>query len=669
MHPYGTWPSPISAEAVAAQSLRLGTPALDGDDPYWLEGRPAEGGRSVLVRRTPDGDTRDVTPPPFNVRTRVHEYGGGAYLVDRGAVWFVNFADQRIYRLDSSTGVPKALTPEGACFYADFCYDRARQRLIAVREDHTLASSAGPSGPASHVDPVTTLVAIAADGQATILVQGRDFYSTPRVSPDGSMLAWICWDHPQMPWDGTELWVARFDEDGALTSPMRVAGGPAESIYQPGWSPDGALVFASDRTGWWQLYQLSFPCTAGGTAGADGQHALQEAIRPLLAAPPPESEFGRPQWIFGTSTWAYAGQSQVVVSFTRRGVWHIAIADSRTGAHRVLDIGLDPQDWLAATSQHVYLVAASPSKPAALVRVVLDSGTVEVIKASSEATFDAGVISLPQAIEFPTTGGRTAHAFYYAPRNQAVEGEAQEGRPPLIAISHGGPTAAASRAFDLKIQFWTSRGFAVVDVNYGGSTGYGREYRERLRGAWGEVDVDDMVHAVRYLADTGRADAARLLIRGGSAGGYTTLAAMTFRPGVFRGGASYYGVSDLEALARDTHKFEARYLDSLVGPYPAAADEYRRRSPIHATDRLSCALIFFQGLEDRVVPPNQSEMMADAVRRKGLPVAYVAFAGEQHGFRKADSIVRSLEAELYFYAAIFGLAPAGVAGPVTIDNL
>jgi dipeptidyl aminopeptidase/acylaminoacyl peptidase len=662
--------------------------ALDGDDIYWLEGRPAEGGRNVLVRRTPDGAIADVTPPPFNVRTRVHEYGGGAYLVDRGVVWFSNFADQRVYRLDSGTTAPQALTREGAWFYADFSFDRARQRLIAVREDHTSAFAKASAGQVEGKEAVTALVAIAADGGTRVLAQGRDFYSTPRISPDGSALAWICWDHPHMPWDGTELWVARFDDAGDLTAPMRLAGGPKESIYQPGWSPDGAIVFASDRTGWWRFYRADTP---------------QAAIRPLLADAPTDSEFGRPQWTFGTATWAFAGESRAVVSFTRRGVWHLAVVDARTGAHRILDVGLDPQEWMAATVSHAFVIAASPQRTAALVRVGLDDGVVDVIKESSETQFDEAVLSVAEAIEFPTTGGRTAHAFYYAPRNAAVDAgprrglsavalaevEGQSGTggipttgglkasgyrsyqsaPPLIAIGHGGPTASASRALDPRIQFWTSRGFAVVDVNYGGSAGYGREYRERLRGEWGHVDVDDMVHAAQHLAATGRADSERLVIRGGSAGGYTTLAALTFRPGVFKGGASYYGVSDLEALARDTHKFEARYLDSLVGPYPAAADEYRRRSPIHATDRLACALIFFQGLEDRVVPPNQSEMMADAVRRKGLPVAYVAFAGEQHGFRKAETIVRSLEAELYFYAAIFGFTPAGSIAPVAIDNL
>jgi dipeptidyl aminopeptidase/acylaminoacyl peptidase len=432
------------------------------------------------------------------------------------------------------------------------------------------------------------------------------------------------------------------------------------------------LIFASDRSGWWQLYRADAPQSMGAaTAQSAGLVPPGPAppawpMRSLLAAAPAESEFGRPQWTFGTSTWASAGNARMVVSFTRRGVWQFAVVDVTTGAHRLLDAGLDPQEWLVATPEHALLIAASPARAAALVRIGIDDGSVEVIKESSAATFDPGVLSVAEAIEFPTAGGRTAHAFYYAPRNQEIQGE---GAPPLIAFSHGGPTAAAGRALDPKIQFWTSRGFAVVDVNYGGSSGYGRAYRERLRGEWGHVDVDDMVHAVQHLAATGRADAERLVIRGGSAGGYTTLAALTFRPGVFKGGASYYGVSDLEALARDTHKFEARYLDSLVGPYPAAADEYRRRSPVHATDQLSCALIFFQGLEDRVVPPNQSEMMADAVRRKGLPVAYVAFAGEQHGFRKAESIIRSLEAELYFYAAIFGITPAGEIAPVTIDNL
>ena len=674
--PFGTWPSPITAEAVAAQSVRLSSVAIDGDDIYWLEGRPSEGGRNVLVRRRMDGTIEDVTPSPFNVRTRVHEYGGGAFLVDRGTVWFSNFADQRVYRMDVtgapgpggpglplSEGLkadptaagrgPQALTPAGEWFYADFCADRSRRRIIAVREDHTVPDR----------EAITTLVGIAEDGRTQLLTGGRDFYSTPRVSSDGTQLAWLCWDHPQMPWDGTELWVASLAADGSLTDARCVAGGPTESIYQPGWRSDGSLVYASDRTGWWQLCQIDRQASADRRVQGDPAYSTG---RPLLSNAPARSEFGRPQWVFGGAVWADAGNGTMAVAYASNGVWRLGVVDD-AGTLRDLDCGLDPQDWLVATPSHALLIAASPLRAPALVRVSLGDAVVEVIRESSPATFEPGYLSVAEAIEYPTAGGEAAHAFYYPPRNR--DAHSTSGRPPVIAISHGGPTAASTRTLDVRIQYWTSRGFAVVDVNYGGSTGFGRRYRERLRGEWGHVDVDDMIHAVTHLVDTGRGDPARLIIRGGSAGGYTTLAALTFHPGVFKAGASYYGVSDLELLARDTHKFEARYLDSLVGPYPEMAGEYRARSPIHATEHLACALIFFQGLEDRVVPPNQSEVMAAAVRQKGLPVAYVAFEGEQHGFRKADTIVRSLEAELYFYAAVFGFVAADVVTPVAIDNL
>jgi dipeptidyl aminopeptidase/acylaminoacyl peptidase len=651
--PFATWPSPISATAVAAQSLRLSTVALDADTVYWLEGRPSEGGRNVLVRRHADGAIEDVTPMPFNVRTRVHEYGGGAFLVDRGTVWFSNFADQRVHvvSMPGPDGPAlRALTPPGDWFYADFCRDRTRARVIAVREDHTTPER----------EAITTLVAIGDEGDVRVIASGHDFYASPRLSPDGTQLAWLCWDHPQMPWDGTELWVADLDPDGTLARPVRVAGGPEESIFQPGWLADGSLVFASDRTGWWQLYHTNVRRRLqGNTAGFE--------TRALLAEPPARSEFGRPLWTFGTAVWAEAAPGTIVATWAVNGVWQLGVIHIVAGTLHRLPVGLDPQDWLAASASHAYLVAASPRRAPALVRVALDGGEVEVIRASASTTLDDAHVSEAEPIEFPTAHGEVAHAFYYAPRNG--EFECRTGRPPLVAMSHGGPTAAATRPFDVRIQYWTSRGFAVVDVNYGGSTGYGRRYRERLRGEWGHVDVDDMSHAVRHLVAMDKADPERLIIRGGSAGGYTTLAALTFRPGVFKAGASYYGVSDLELLARDTHKFEARYLDSLVGPYPAMADEYRKRSPIHFTDRLACALIFFQGLDDRVVPPNQSEAMADAVRRKHLPIAYIPFEGEQHGFRKAENIVRSLEAELYFYAAVFGFVPADTLTPVAIDNL
>jgi dipeptidyl aminopeptidase/acylaminoacyl peptidase len=647
--PYGTWVSPLSAAAVAAGGLRLSAVAIDGEAIYWIEGRPREEGRYVLVRRTPDGGITDLTPDGFNVRTRVHEYGGGACLVAKGTAYCVNFIDQRVYRVDARRAASRSaeaapLTPEGRWRYADFDLDVSRQRLVCVREDH---SGGG--------EPVNTLVGIPLAGaphEGQVLAAGADFYSTPRLSPDGRALAWLEWRHPRMPWDGTELWVAVINPFGALGVRTRVAGGPSESVYQPGWSPDGHLYYVSDRSGWWRLYR------------SRDLTAAEEVVQD----PPADAEFGRPQWVFGTATWAFAGASTLVVSYTQRGQWHLATVDTRTGRLAALGPDLQPDEWLAADDTHVVLVAGTATHPDAIVRVDLRTGDVETVREASRSPLDPASIAVAEAIECPTAGGLTAHAFYYPPRNQAFVAPATE-RPPLIVITHGGPTAAAGSTFDASIQYWTSRGFAVVDVNYGGSTGYGRAYRERLEGQWGRVDVDDVIAAAMFLVKTGRADRKRLAIRGGSAGGYTTLAALTFRPEIFGAGASYYGISDLEALELDTHKFESRYSHGLIAPYPEGRDTYRARSPIHALDRLSCPLILFQGLEDKVVPPNQSEMMADAVRAKGLAVAYLAFEGEQHGFRKAATIVASLEAELYFYGVVFGFRPADALTPVPIANL
>ncbi len=635
---HGTWKSPLTAAAVAAAAVKFNEVAVDGEDVYWIEERPSEGGRHVVVRRGADGRIVDVTPPPFNARTRVHEYGGGAFAVRRGTVYFSNFADQRLYR-QAPGGAPQAITAGAGLFYADCVADPGRERLICVREDHTAAGR----------PPVNALVGVAlghtADGE--VLASGTDFYSNPRLSPDGSRLAWLSWDHPNMPWDGTELWEAPVRADGSPSPARRVAGGESESIVQPEWSPDGSLYFVSDRSGWWNLYRL--------------RGATVEPMHPM------DAEFGRPQWTFGTSMYAFASAHRIVCSYTRDGRWHLARLDTETGRLEPIATPYEPYRAVRATATHALFVGVAPAEPEAVVRIDLASGASETIRSASERPLDAGYLSVPEHIEFPVGGGLKAHAFWYAPKNRDFTAPAGE-RAPLLVISHGGPTSAAHDGLDLKVQYWTSRGFGVVDVNYGGSTGYGRVYRERLKGQWGIVDVADCINAARYLVERGQADEARLIIRGGSAGGYTTLSALAFHD-VFRAGASRFGVSDLEALARDTHKFESRYLDGLVGPYPARRDLYRARSPIHFADRLSCPLILFQGLEDRVVAPSQSETMADAVRAKGLPVAYLAFSGEQHGFRRVENIVRALEAELFFYGTVFGFSPADPIEPVRIDNL
>ncbi len=702
--PFGTWLSPISAQVVAAQGLRLGYVSIDGDDTYWLEGRPGEGGRNVLVRRSADGQTCDVIPRDANVRTRVHEYGGGAYLVADGMAYYSNFADQRVYQIPCLTGsAPQPLTSEGAWFYADYTIDPARTRLVCVREDHTPRPGSGQAG-GTH-EPTNALVSIPLVGSAEhgsphtamspgdVIASGHDFYSTPRLSPDGSRLCWLAWNHPNMPWDGTELWVADVTPSGALADARRVAGGRHESIYQPGWSPEGRLYFVSDRDGWWRLCSMGL-ALSGPTDEPDTVRPT--GVVPVVTNPPPDAEFGRPQWQFGWASWAFADRSTIVATYTRAGRWNLATIDVASGVLTDLRTPFEPAEWLAvrphaahdahhgpaqasslrsaqADSAQALFVGGSATMPQAIIAVRLPGPTQaeavsEVLRSSSSLHLDPGDVSEPEAIEFPTDGELTAHAFYYAPSNARFTAPPGE-RPPLVVISHGGPTTATRATLDLQIQFWTTRGFAVADVNYGGSSGFGRPYRERLNGQWGIVDVADNVNAARFLVAQGKADDQRLIIRGGSAGGYTTLAALTFHPEVFKAGASYYGVSDIELLARDTHKFESRYLDGLVGPYPAMAASYRARSPIHFVDRLSCSLILLQGLEDKVVPPNQAQLMADAVRAKGLPVALLMFEGEQHGFRKAETIVRSLEAELYFYGAVFGFIPADSIEPVPIDNL
>ena len=615
--PYGSWPSPLTATRVTAGALRLDHVQLDGEDVYWVEGRASEGGRYVIVRRTADGAIIDVTPTVFNVRTRVHEYGGAAYTVDRGTIYFANFADQRIYR-QRPGAVPEPITAEGG-FYADFRVDRTRDRLISVREDHSKAGEA-----------INTIVAIG--GGETVLVSGADFYSDPIVSPDGASLAWLQWHHPNMPWDGTELCVARFETDGTLGPARTIAGGATESIFQPEWSPDGTLYFVSDRSGWWNLHRL-----------LNGEVEVVHAMA---------VEFGKPQWTFSMVTYAFMSAERIAATYTQGGRWQLALIDTRSRTCTPVPLPVQPLESIHATADAIYFIGGSATEANAITRLALADRSTEVLRSASAERIEPAWISVPEAITF-TAAGRDVHAFYYPPVNPAVTAPAGE-RPPLLVLTHGGPTGASSDVLDSKVQFWTSRGFAVLDINYSGSTGYGRAYRERLNGQWGIADVTDAVGGAEAMVAAGKADPARLAIRGGSAGGYTTLAALTFHQ-VFKAGASYYGISDLEVLQQDTHKFESRYNESLIGPYPAAREVYVARSPIHFTDRLSCPIILFQGLDDKVVPPNQSEMMAAALRKKGLKVKYVTFEGEQHGFRKAENIIRALEEELAFYRDVFGV--------------
>ena len=643
--PYGSWKSPITSDVIVSKSIRLGGAVLDGKTIYWSESRPQEGGRTVVVCQGAADDSLDITPAPYNARTRVHEYGGGAYWVSEGELFFTNFADQRLYRQPPGQA-PKPLTAEGAYRYADGRVDRGRDRIICVREDHSN----------SNQEAINTIVSISlADGSQTVLVQGNDFYSTPRLSPDGSRLCWITWNHPDMPWDSTELWVAAIDDSGSLLTPQKVAGGSEESIFQPEWSPDGVLYFIGDATGWWNLYRWrggADPALPTGSA---------EPVYPL------EAEFGAPQWGFGIATYGFASDRSLICSYIKDGIQHLGHLDLATRQLQNIETPYSSYGGIKAGNGFVVFMGGSSHRPAALVRLNLTTGAATVLKRASELEIERGYLSTPEVLAFPTTDDLTAYGIYYPPQNQdfvAPEGE----RPPLLVKSHGGPTAATSASFNPSIQYWTSRGIAVLDVNYGGSTGYGRAYRERLKGKWGIVDIDDCVNGAKFLVAKGLADPEKLAIDGGSAGGYTTLGALTFRD-VFKAGASYYGVSDMGALAQDTHKFESRYLDSLVGPYPEQKDLYDRRSPINFTDQLSCPVIFLQGDEDKIVPPNQAEMMVSALKEKGIPVAYLLFEGEQHGFRKAENIKRSLDAELYFYGRVLGFELADTVDPVEIMGL
>jgi len=644
--PYGSWESPLGAERLAEAGIRFGQLALVGDSVLWSEGRAAEGGRNVVVECVAHGCCIDRVPAPFDARTRVHEYGGGAFAVAAdGELFFSHDADQRIYRCRNGEA-PVPVTAPGRRRYADALVDTPRQRLVAVREDHGADAARLP--PPARQEAVNTLVAIdLSTGTETLLAAGHDFYASPRLSPDGRHLAWLTWDHPQMPWTGSTLWVAPLDAAGVPQPPRRVAGSESESIFQPEWSPAGELHFASDRTLWWNIYRER-----------DG------AVLPLL--PPMAAEFGEPQWQFGMSMFGFEASGSLACVLDEGGRSQLARIDA-DGTFTRIATRFCTLRQLRVGKGYLAFIGASETEAESVVRLDLATGRDDILRCSNAIALAPDDISVAEAIDFPSAGGAVAHAFFHAPKNARYAGPAGE-RPPLLVVSHGGPTSTTSAALKLALQFWTQRGFAVVDVNYGGSTGYGRAYRERLDGQWGVVDVDDVVAAAQFLVARGDVDGARLAIRGSSAGGYTTLAALAFRS-VFHAGASHYGVSDLESLARETHKFESRYLDSLVGPWPERADLYRERSPIHFAERLSSALILLQGAEDKAVPPSQAETMYRAVRARGLPVAYLLFPGEQHGFRRAETIRRALEAELYFYGRIFGFTPAGTLDPVTIENL
>ncbi|MBN9099442.1 MAG: S9 family peptidase [Pseudonocardia sp.] len=640
--PFGSWPTPITSELVVSAAVRLGALHLDGDDVVWDEGRPSEGGRTQIVRRTPDNTTTDLLPDGMNARSAVHEYGGAAWWARDGVVWFVNWDDQRLYRLADGGATP--LTPEPATpradRYADGDLSTDGATVVCVREHH--------DGPAA-TDVRNEIVRLDArtPGTPEVLVTGPDFVAAPRVSPDGLHLAWVQWNHPSMPWDSTEL-VVRNLRTGEETV---IAGGKGESVAEPRWQADGSLWFLSDRTDWWNLYRCA--------PGVD--------IEPVVRI---DAEIGVPAWVFGSARYAVRPDGSTVFARRRNGYDGLVLR-SADGTLTDIDTPFSLFGALrAAPDGTVVVLAGAPEQEVGVHRIDPGTGAVEALRAPRDLRVDPGYLSVPEHITFPSDDGRTAHALFYPPANPDRTGP-DGALPPLLVEIHGGPTSSAVPVLSTSVQYWTSRGFAVVDVNYGGSTGYGRAFREELLGNWGVVDVADCLAAARWLAARGRVDGGRMAIRGGSAGGFTTLAALARDDTPFAAGADHFGVADLEALATDTHKFESRYLDRLVGPYPQDRDVYVERSPIHHVERFTKPLIVLQGMQDPIVPPNQSEKIVDALRERKVPVAYLLFDGEQHGFRRSENIRRALDAELSFYAQVLGFnLPAGEGiEPVVVENL
>ncbi len=616
--PYGSWRSPISAASAVSGAVRISEVCVSGGDVFWLEGRPEEKGRGVVVRRHGDV-SEDLTPEPFDVRTRVHEYGGGAYWISGETVFFSNDADARIYRIDPGLG-PSPVTHEGRSRWADGCATADANKVYAVREDH---SGGG--------DPVNSIALVDERGDVRSIASGADFYADPRLSPDGKRLCWLQWRHPNMPWDSTELLVAELGEDGRPKASAHVSDGEEESIFQPQWGPDGQLYFVSNRSGWWNLYRW------------DGR-----SVEPLHAL---EAEFGKPQWVFRQSTYDFAGENRLICSYLQPDGWRLAAIDLESLEFEEMPTLYTEISDVRATADAVYFQGASPSEASGIVRLDLATKDVEVLRSAGKVDGELQpFLSMPETLEIPRDDHTPIHAYYYPPSNPNYEAPVGA-KPPLIVQVHGGPTTRSSNTLNLSVQYWTSRGFGWLDVNYAGSTGYGRAYMRMLDRLWGEIDVSDCAQAAAHLVEQGLIDAKKTIIRGGSAGGFTVLAALAFHD-VFAAGSCMYGISDLEVLAKETHKFESRYMDRLVGKYPEEKTVYEKRSPIHSVDKLTEPVIFLHGAEDQVVPPNQAEVMFRALRERGVPTAFVLFAGEQHGFRKSETAQRALESELLFFGTV-----------------
>ncbi|MBV1931949.1 MAG: prolyl oligopeptidase family serine peptidase [Porticoccaceae bacterium] len=691
--PYGSWPSPITAKMIASATPTIDLPNLDqGQDQesggdsnnrkiYWLESRPDEGGRNTIVCRNSDGSQQDVLPSSYSARSRVHEYGGACYIVIDDVLYFVAQDDQRIYRFELSEAdnndkcEPLAITPADSGYrFADLSYDQNHNRVLCVCEQHFEQDSLEQSNPEQTRDPRNFIagVSLSAPYGLTELVSGADFYAYPRIkplstlrtnpypnsctNPEHEQLCWLSWDHPSMPWYSTKLWLGSVDESGAVSQQKHIAGSADEAIFQPQWSPTGQLYFISDRSQWWNLYRYE--------ASQEGAWESSGEIIPIC---PMEAEFATPLWTLGMSTYAFVdgdnpGSTKIATCYTQNGLWHLGLVDvdAHVDNRELTPVESSFTQLSAMTGRNslAWFVAASADTGNQLIQLSVDTGLCQVINelpqtdTATPPSLDKNLFSQAQALSFTSSHGDQAHAFYYSPHNLTYRGPVDD-KPPLIVICHGGPTGATSAALNLKIQFWTSRGFAVLDINYRGSTGYGRHYRELLDGKWGLSDVGDVVAGAKYLIKQGLVDPNKLAIRGSSAGGYTVLAALTFHD-VFKAGASYYGIGDLETLARDTHKFESKYLERLVGAYPAETELYQARSPVNHIEKLTCPVIFFQGLDDKVVPPDQAQAMILALEKQKLPCDYVPFRGEGHGFRKAENIAHALDQELQFYSKIFG---------------
>ncbi len=653
IHPYGYWPSNITADLLTAQALRLSEPQALEDEVFWLETRPNEKGRNALVHFSANGERTDLLPEPHSIRTRAHEYGGASYLVTAQRIFYILDADQRIYCIERATHKISPLSHEGHYRYADFCWDEKRQRLICVREDHSITNNVTVNKNVTankneqskteerneeernkeerNEEERSEIIAIELNGDIKILVTGADFYSNPRLNPAGDTLSYLCWNHPQMPWDGSECFCAQLNDSGEPIAQRLIAGSKHESIFQPQWSPSGDLFFVSDRNNWWNIYRYNVA------------QKKDEIIFEMNA------EFATPQWIFGMSTYGFLNNAEIFCCYSQQGQWQLSTININNKTLRPILTTFTDIAGIKCHNNKGYFLAANATQASEL--FCYDNQQLTSLAKSSNTQLAENELSLPQALTYATRDQEIAHAFYFAPKNSQVAAPPHT-LPPLIVMCHGGPTGATETSLNIKIQFWTNRGFAVLDVNYRGSTGYGRQYRDRLKQNWGITDVIDVCSGADYLIAQGLVDSNKVAIRGSSAGGYTALAALTFSD-TFTVGASLYGIGNLETLAKDTHKFEAHYLDSLIGNYPAARDIYEARSPINHIEKLNCPVIFLQGLQDKVVPPNQAEAMVAALTQKGIKNAYITFPDEGHGFRQANNIKHAIEAELAFYQSIF----------------